>query len=431
MAALLPGTEITPAIRLIRPLRRGGMGSVWVAEHTGLSTEVAVKFLSPNLVEDAESVARFRREASAASQVKSPHVVQMLDHGVTDDGVPFLVMELLEGSTLTDRLRDGPLPVPTAVKIATQLARALGKAHEKGIVHRDIKPDNIFLCDVGGEEVFAKLLDFGVAKAPKSATEASHSITGAMVGTPHYMSPEQAVGSGDLDHRTDLWSLGMVVYEMLTGHRPFASDTIGGIVLELHTATIRPPCSLNPDLPPGIDAWFARASAKDPNLRFSSARQLSDTLVDAARVRSSMVPDPRPSSEVATIAASLRDRKTVREVPLPPPVLPEIVPPSLRPPPARSTSSSPEAEEWRDRVDRSNQLRAPDAGSRRRTRAASGDDPDLELAPDPGAPSSRPSAPGAALRGEEPSPSPWKLLIGAFVVVLLIAAALRARDLFQ
>jgi serine/threonine-protein kinase len=219
MASLTPGQKITPSLRLVRPLGAGGMGSVWVADHFGLRTQIAVKFLSEALAANPDSLARFSREAAAASLVKSPHVVHMIDHGVTADHVPYIAMEMLDGEDLGGRLTSqGRLPPGQVATILTQVARALTRAHERGVVHRDIKPDNIFLSD-GGGEAFVKVLDFGVAKI--DAPELSRTKTGTAVGTPYYMSPEQTMGAKTLDFRTDLWSLGVVAFEALTGRRPF------------------------------------------------------------------------------------------------------------------------------------------------------------------------------------------------------------------
>src|SRR3954470_19982524 len=193
-ANLLPGQQITKGVSLLEPLSSGGMGAVWLADHQGLKTRVVVKFMLGGLDSSESARLRFSREASAAAQVKSPHVVQMLDHGVSDDGVPFIVMEHLEGHDLGDEIqRHGALDPGKVVAVITQIAKALTKVHAAGLLHRDIKPDNIFLC-AGEEEVFAKLLDFGIAKS--SAVDPGGSLdgetkTGQIVGTPYYMSPEQ------------------------------------------------------------------------------------------------------------------------------------------------------------------------------------------------------------------------------------------------
>jgi serine/threonine protein kinase len=280
VGGIFPGTLITPAVQLVRPLRSGGMGSVWVAEHLALHTQVAVKFLSADLAQDPESVSRFKHEAAAASQVKSPHVVQTFDNGLTEDGLPFIVMELLEGEDLTHRLHSGPLPLPVVGQVVLQIGKALGRAHEKGIIHRDIKPDNIFLCETGEDEIFCKLLDFGVAKGGLSgATMSGHTGTGSMVGTPYYMSPEQAVSARDIDYRSDIWSLGMVAFEAMTGRRALDADSLGALVLALHTAPLPPPSEFVPTLHPDIDRWFSIACAKLPRDRFQSAREMADALM--------------------------------------------------------------------------------------------------------------------------------------------------------
>jgi eukaryotic-like serine/threonine-protein kinase len=277
-----PGYEVTPSVRLVRQLGAGGMGTVWLADHRALHTQVVVKFMAVELATDTSSVARFSREAGAASNVKSPHVVQMLDHGVTREGVPFIVMELLEGEDLSHRVsRLGPIPAQDVQLIVEQVCKALGRAHERGIVHRDIKPDNIYLCNVGGDEIFVKLLDFGIAKAGEGTMGATK--TGALIGTPYYMSPEQSIGSKAIDFRTDIWSVGVVTFECLTGVRPFEGDTIGALTLAIHHGPIPAPSAVNANLPPELDAWFARACARNVAERFQSAREMSDAFSAAVR----------------------------------------------------------------------------------------------------------------------------------------------------
>jgi eukaryotic-like serine/threonine-protein kinase len=282
VTALQPGADVTHAVRLIRQLGQGGMGSVWLAEHRGLGTNVVVKFMMAELALDAASVARFSREAAAASQVKSPHVVQTLDHGITAGGVPFIVMELLEGHDLAKHLAArGALSPDETLAIVDQLCKALDRAHQKGIVHRDIKPENIFLCDVGHGEVFVKLLDFGIAKTAEALGVGSATRTGVLIGTPYYMSPEQSLGSRSIDHRTDLWSVGVVTFECLTGKKPFDGDTITGLALALHHGPIPSPSFYLRGLPPAVDAWFARACSRNVAERPESARALSEELRQA------------------------------------------------------------------------------------------------------------------------------------------------------
>jgi serine/threonine-protein kinase len=269
------------------------MGSVWLADHLTLHTQVVVKYLAQSLVDDEISRARFSKEAAAASRVKSAHVVHMLDHGVDASGLPFIVMEHLEGEDLGRRLkRLTRLPHAEVATIIGQVCRALARAHERGIVHRDIKPDNIFLCDGEDGETFVKVLDFGIAKHAES-TE-GNTVTGQAIGTPSFMSPEQLVGARDLDHRSDLWSVAVVAYLAMTGERPFPGGSIGAVALAVHTKPHPKPTERFPSLPPGIDAWFAKACAVEPEDRFQSARELADALADAldvARTFPRLAPD--------------------------------------------------------------------------------------------------------------------------------------------
>jgi serine/threonine-protein kinase len=259
------------------------MGSVWLADHRALKTNVVVKFISAELSRDEQALSRFAREAAAASQVKSPHVVQMLDHGVSEDGTPYIVMEHLEGHDLSDHIEKYGAMRPTeVVEVISQLSRALMRAHESGIVHRDIKPSNIFLCDAGDGQLFVKLLDFGIAKGVEGNLLDSATRTGSLLGSPHYMSPEQVVG-GKVDAKTDLWSLGVVAFEALTAQKPFEADTIGGLALKIHNESLPVPTQFQPQLPKSVDLWFEKACARDPSARFGSAKELADALVLAVR----------------------------------------------------------------------------------------------------------------------------------------------------
>jgi serine/threonine-protein kinase len=296
---------VTSNVRLLRPLGEGGMGSVWVAEHLSLRTNVVVKFMAEELAKSPEALARFSREAAAASQVKSPHVVQMFDHGVLDSGAPYIVMELLEGRDLEQQLRaSGRLEPREVVAIVAQLSRALGKAHERGIMHRDIKPSNVFLCDAGGGELFVKLLDFGIAKGPGAGggvgIVGSTTRTGSFIGSPFYMSPEQVIGAKTIDFRTDLWSLGVVAYEAMTGDKPFFAETVGALALKIHRDPIPVPSDANRALSPAVDAWFARACARVPEERYASAKDMAEALAVAVTgefiapgLRVDSVPTPR------------------------------------------------------------------------------------------------------------------------------------------
>jgi hypothetical protein len=272
-----PNVVIANRFRLSRLLGRGGMGSVWYAMHLGLDVPCAVKFIEGEGAELPEVQARFEREAKAAAQLRSPHVVQILDHGVCD-GTPYIAMELLDGEDLGKRLaRVGRLPPHELLVIVTQVCRALTKAHAQGIVHRDLKPDNVFLVHDDDREI-AKVLDFGIAKAAGSGVPGSGTRTGAMLGTPYYMSPEQAQGTRAVDFRSDLWSLSVMVFEALTGLRPFESEALGDLLMKIIVSPVPLPSHMVRDLPPGLDAWWSKASQRDPALRFQSARELGESL---------------------------------------------------------------------------------------------------------------------------------------------------------
>ena len=215
------GTVLAAKYRLDEVLGRGGMGSVWRALHLGLNAPVAVKLMDPAIMKTAGMLARFHREAQAAAQLRSPHVVQIIDHGVdAETGTPFIAMELLEGESLADRLtRVGVLSPRETSRLVTEVCRALARAHEAGIVHRDLKPANLFLVANDDQEV-TKVLDFGIAKSQPTQGLDTMTNSGSILGTPLYMSPEQISGGKSVDGRSDLWSLAVVACECLTGKRP-------------------------------------------------------------------------------------------------------------------------------------------------------------------------------------------------------------------
>ena len=277
--ALLRDRVLVGRYRLDERLGAGGMGSIWRAQHLVLAAPVAVKLIDREAVPDEETLARFMREAQSAATLRSPHVVQILDYGV-DDKLPFIVMELLDGENLAQRLRRlGKLSSTETARILTHIGRAVGRAHEAGIVHRDLKPENVFLIRNEDEEI-AKVLDFGVAKVSSVGAlgqEGTRTRTGSILGTPYYMSPEQAQGNKTVDARSDLWSLGVIAFECLTGKRPFYSDGLGDLVLQICIRDIPVPSSIG-SVPLGFDGWFAKACARDVEARFQTARELTDAL---------------------------------------------------------------------------------------------------------------------------------------------------------
>lgn len=324
---LAAGTMVTPSIRLVRELGRGGMGSVWVAEHLRLHTQVVVKFIVQEHIRSPEVVARFEREAALAAQAKSPHVVQVFDHGIAENGLPYIAMELLEGEDLGSRLERGVIAPNVLCDWLSQACKGLARAHSKGIVHRDIKPENIFLTDNEGD-VLVKILDFGIAKADPSSGFAS-TKTGALMGTAYFMSPEQTMGLRTVDHRTDLWALGVVTYLALTGIRPFEGETIGQLVIAITHGSIAPLASHHPALAP-LDPWMTRALARDPNARFPSAKDLAESFTAAVAAMRTSSGSGHPVSALAeTMPLPTRESGA-----------PTAVPPEVRSPLGLTTLSA-------------------------------------------------------------------------------------------
>jgi len=285
-----PGDVLADKYRLETELGRGGMGTVFRAEHLVLRSPVAVKLIVPRAADSSEIRTRFVREAQAAAALRSPHVVSILDYGVHGE-TPFIVMELLEGESLARRMqRVGVLSPMETARILVHVARAVQKAHDSGIVHRDLKPDNVFLVHNVDEEI-AKVLDFGIAKtfigheAVGAGTQ-----TGAVLGTPYYMSPEQARGTRAVDHRTDTWALGVIVFQCLTGRLPFEGTVLADLLMKICAEPIPPPSSFAP-VPGGFDEWFRKATDRDPDRRFQSAIEMAEAFRQIAGAPSvSMAP---------------------------------------------------------------------------------------------------------------------------------------------
>jgi serine/threonine-protein kinase len=275
------------------------MGTVYLCEHAVLHRRLAVKVLRADLTSDPELVDRFRNEAIAASRIGQENVVDVLDFGADDDGALYYVMEALDGRSLGALIRDeGALPVPRALDLLEQICRALAAAHARGVVHRDVKPDNVFLVRRENGTELAKVIDFGISHVPRARGSAPITRTGAIIGTPEYMAPEQAAGA-PIDSRTDVYAAGVLAFEMLTGELPIEAATPIATLVAHQTRTPDPPSRRRAAIPPEVDALVLRALAKRPEDRFESMEALA---AEIARVREVIsgrptvaYPPPRPS----------------------------------------------------------------------------------------------------------------------------------------
>lgn len=284
IAESLIGKTLRGTYLIQESLDQGGMGMVFIAEHVRLRRKVAVKVLAKHLVNDQHALARFHREAEIISQLNHPSIVQVIDFDATEEGEPYLVMELLSGESLEARLaREQRLPLGDAIGIAVQTASGLAAAHDAGIVHRDLKPGNVFLMRVAGEGVFVKLLDFGISKR----AGAPRGLTGEfdILGTPDYMAPEQASGrTREVDHRGDQFALAVITYQMLTGVLPFAGNTVMEVLQHVLHDVPAMPSAINAALPQHLDDVLLKALSKDPALRYVSISAFAQDLAQASEL---------------------------------------------------------------------------------------------------------------------------------------------------
>lgn len=282
-----PGVLIAGKYEVIEEIATGGMGVVYLAQQAGLNRTVAIKLMRSSVAGCVDAAIRFTREARIAAQLASPHIVSVLDIGLTDDGLPFIVMEHLKGHDLEEHLtKNGPLAFDEAIGLFRQICRGLYEAHNHGIVHRDLKPGNIFLVSESGG-YRAVLLDFGVSKQA-SQSEVGLTQTGMVMGSPRYMSPEQLADSKSVDHRSDIWSLGVILYEIIAGTPPYKSTTLVHLVTEILQGTPQPLRELRPDVPASLAAIVKRCMRREPEHRFESADALSQAL--SGSQGSSLVP---------------------------------------------------------------------------------------------------------------------------------------------
>jgi serine/threonine-protein kinase len=311
------------------------MGSVWLADHLALDIPCAIKFIDREQ-NSPDARRRFEREAKAAAQLRGQHVVQILDHGVWE-GIPYIAMEYLDGEDLGARLdRIIRLAPAQTVRIVSQVAKGLARAHAAGIVHRDLKPENIFLTKDGDDEV-VKVLDFGIAKQSQAALSEAGTKTGSLLGTPFYMSPEQARGVKAIDHRSDLFSLAIIVYQCVTGRLPFYSEGLGDVLAQIMYEPIPVPSQHADQIPPAFDAWWKRAASRPVEERFQTAKDLADSLALALGISSAIdVPalEPRVREPSSTDLSGAR-------LPMPPMAATQAVAPSAPRPPEHKTIDRP------------------------------------------------------------------------------------------
>ncbi len=285
----LIGRTVDGRYLIERVLGEGGMGLVYKAKHTVLGKPLAIKVLRPDVSKDEEIITRFRQEAQSATSIGNEHIIDISDFGTLPDGSTYFVMEFLEGSDLTKAIEKvGAMEPGRTVKIAKQLCRALGGAHERGIVHRYIMPDNIYLIKRGNVSDFVKVLDFGIAKVSHGGNT-KLTRAGQVFGTPHYMSPEQCAGT-NVDHRTDIYAIGVILYEMACGRVPFDADNLMGILTKHLYEEPIPPHELPPpvDVPPPLEAIILKCLAKTPDHRYQNMGEMA---ADLEKLEQGLTPD--------------------------------------------------------------------------------------------------------------------------------------------
>ncbi len=284
-AALPQGTILDGKYRIGDLLGKGGMGEVYGATHVDIGHRVAIKILHREHVRKPETVSRFHREARLAGSLGHDHICEVTDIGTTADGSPYLIMPMLEGRSFGELLREeGLLPLHRVVDIICQTLGALAEAHARHIVHRDLKPDNIFLTRFDDRNDFVKLLDFGIAKVQDLDAEATDlTQTGTVIGTPVYMSPEQAQGIKELDCKTDIYSVGVILYEALTGRRPYEADSYTEFVFKIASESFPSPRKINPSIPPLIEEVVLKAISRTPIERFENATEMHKALRSAVQ----------------------------------------------------------------------------------------------------------------------------------------------------
>jgi len=335
------GTLLGEHYRILERLGAGGMGTVYLVVHVHLKKKFAAKILNPDTAKRPDALARFQQEAVSASKLDHENIVDIVNFGVSDDGTLYLVMEYLRGETLNQILAKGALSVPDTVRVAVPVCRALAAAHNAGIVHRDLKPENVFIARRSGARHVVKILDFGVSKIKEGAlAERRLTQTGDVLGSPLYMSPEASRGDADVDGRADIYAIGVMLFEMLTGRVPFTADNYLQVLYKHIQEPPPAPRSLRPELPPALDEVVLRALAKEPAARYHRMEDLEAALIAAAPGVDLTAPISQAVSPVSTsIDAPIVGSSSGANAPaaMPIPVAAELAPAHV--PPRRSRRS--------------------------------------------------------------------------------------------
>lgn len=315
-----PGDVLLGKYRVDRVLGKGGMGMVVAAQHVQLGGLFAIKIMLPEMLDNPEAVGRFLREAQASSRLRSEHVVRVHDVGTLENGIPYMVLEYLEGQDLDRELTSrGVLGVGQSAAYLAQVAEALIEAHAAGIVHRDLKPANLFLTRRANGSSCIKVLDFGISKDVTAGNQAAQKLTqtGSIMGSPHYMSPEQLIDSKNVDARSDIWALGIILYELVTGRMPFHAETMPEIVARVLSTTPPAPITLRPDLPPAFEAIILKCIEKERDNRFQSVQEFLNALKPFVNEQENPSRVSLPIAPSAALSATKWEQETIAAVPAP------------------------------------------------------------------------------------------------------------------